>query len=186
MMSDSLVWTTYYVYLANVRAFVDRSGDHNKLLYDLLVYSVGRSDPFQLIYNRTSTNNVSAEHGLNGVHRGGHWSPTECMARQRIAIIIPFRDRHAVTARQMQSDLPNNRASRSPAPAAIGHASPIAMRRLRRQVHCDPYCTTSRQYRCGYSSLRSNRYVWVYTSIWRNPMKTQSANHLSRYSCMLI
>ena len=74
--------------------FVDRPLDCIKLLHDL-VYSVGRSDPFKLIDNRTFTNNESAEHELKGVHHGGHWSPTECSARQRIAIIIPFRDRQA-------------------------------------------------------------------------------------------
>lgn len=28
-----------------------------------------------------------------GINPGGHWSPSDCVSRQRLAIIVPFRDR---------------------------------------------------------------------------------------------
>jgi N-terminal region of glycosyl transferase group 7 len=53
----------------------------------LCSYIVGRSDP----YSTANESSVSYE----GIDRGGHWSPspTLCVARQRLAIIVPFRNR---------------------------------------------------------------------------------------------
>ena len=34
------------------------------------------------------------EKQIEGMKTGGRWTPTKCVPRDRVAIIIPFRDRH--------------------------------------------------------------------------------------------
>jgi hypothetical protein len=36
---------------------------------------------------------VEEHHGNSSITLGGHWSPSECTARYRVAIIIPYRNR---------------------------------------------------------------------------------------------
>ena len=51
--------------------------------------------PLLLVYG-SLTSNVSTSPGLsNVIDEGGHWSPDDCTARQRLAVVVPFRDRDA-------------------------------------------------------------------------------------------
>jgi len=54
--------------------------------FALTVGQLGINFSAALLSNRT-------EFLASGMTEGGHWEPSECVARQRTAIIIPFRDR---------------------------------------------------------------------------------------------
>jgi hypothetical protein len=56
------------------------------------VSSDGRINPFSFV-NLSLTTEADLPH--YDVSPGGHWSPHHCIARQRLAVIIPFRDREA-------------------------------------------------------------------------------------------
>ena len=36
---------------------------------------------------------IEAYHANSNIRRGGHWSPSHCTARHRVAIVIPYRNR---------------------------------------------------------------------------------------------
>ena len=56
---------------------------------------IERSDwegPLEISTQRTEDSEIVA--GNLGLECGGRWRPIECRARQKVAVIIPFRDRH--------------------------------------------------------------------------------------------
>ena len=56
----------------------------------LLEITVGHSKPNTSIPIDSELDSLAAE---TGVRPGGRWSPSDCRARQSVAIIIPYRNR---------------------------------------------------------------------------------------------
>jgi hypothetical protein len=54
--------------------------------------SVGHINPLLAANQSLATETPSANYGVDP---GGQWSPSDCVARQRLAVIVPFRDREA-------------------------------------------------------------------------------------------
>lgn len=54
------------------------------------LYSVGET---HISFSRHPFAETESEH--RELLPGGRWQPTDCVARQRVAIIIPFRDRES-------------------------------------------------------------------------------------------
>lgn len=71
--------------------------NNNNLTYlDPNIYMANKSDlRFQAFWNIWHANDLDLLNQTlgGGIEMGGHWRPSDCLSRHKVAVIIPYRDR---------------------------------------------------------------------------------------------